>query len=104
MDNTTIFNNLLDKEQQLSQRVLSIENDLKKTHSQNFAEQVTERENDEVLENILNEAKFELQQVKNALVRLKNKQYGICSNCSKEIASARLQALPYINTCIECAQ
>jgi len=44
----------------------------------------------------------ELAQVERALARLKQGTYGLCEACSKRIPVARLNALPYSTSCIEC--
>jgi DnaK suppressor protein len=43
-----------------------------------------------------------LAQVESALHRLDQGSYGICARCGKEIAAARLEALPYATYCITC--
>jgi DnaK suppressor protein len=45
-----------------------------------------------------------LQQIANALDRIEKRTYGRCENCGGEIPRERLQALPYVNHCIGCAQ
>src|SRR5262245_35755512 len=44
----------------------------------------------------------ELAQIERALGRLKQGTYGICEGCHKKIPVARLNALPFITTCIGC--
>jgi DnaK suppressor protein len=44
----------------------------------------------------------ELNQVERALARLKQGTYGVCEGCQKRIPVARLNALPFSTTCIEC--
>jgi DnaK suppressor protein len=44
----------------------------------------------------------ELAQVERALARLKQGTYGQCEACGKRIPVARLNALPYSTSCIEC--
>src|ERR671936_2933777 len=44
----------------------------------------------------------ELSQIERALVRMKQGTYGICEVCQGKIPVARLNALPYSTTCIEC--
>jgi RNA polymerase-binding protein DksA len=39
-----------------------------------------------------------------AMQRIDNGTFGICENCDKEIAEARLEAIPYIPLCIDCAR
>ncbi len=99
-----LFDILQNKKSELLKRITAIENDFKKGRSQDFSEQMTETENDQVLDEIHHEAKVELKQINEALVRLENNSYGICVKCEKTISAARLEALPYVNTCINCAQ
>src|SRR5919197_2621261 len=44
----------------------------------------------------------ELNQIERALLRLKQGTYGVCEGCQKKIPVARLNALPFSTTCIEC--
>lgn len=44
----------------------------------------------------------ELSQIERALLRIKQGTYGVCELCQKKIPVARLNALPYSTTCIEC--
>jgi DnaK suppressor protein len=46
----------------------------------------------------------ELAEIEHALTRLNDGSYGKCEACSKAIAAARLQALPYATHCINCAR
>ena len=43
-----------------------------------------------------------LQQINNALDRIKQGKYGKCLKCGKDIPLERLEALPYAFMCIEC--
>ena len=43
-----------------------------------------------------------LQQIHNALDRIGNDTYGICTNCENEINHRRLEAVPWAEFCIEC--
>ncbi|WP_440875295.1 TraR/DksA family transcriptional regulator [Thalassotalea sp. PLHSN55] len=103
MHNEEILATLTEKKLQLSKRISAIEADFKKGRSADFSEQTTESENDEVLDEIHHEAKVELQQVIEALHRLENDQYGICTGCAEMIDPKRLNVLPYTNICINCA-
>ena len=69
-----------------------------------FAEQVTQGENDDVLNALDNEAKVVVQQIDNALLSIKEGTYGVCKGCGKAIAEKRLEAIPYVTLCIECAE
>ena len=44
----------------------------------------------------------ELTQIDGALERMRDGRYGMCDNCTKPIPLARLQALPYAVSCIDC--
>jgi DnaK suppressor protein len=44
----------------------------------------------------------ELSQIERALARMKQGTYGVCEVCQGKIPVARLNALPYSTTCIEC--
>jgi DnaK suppressor protein len=104
MTNDEILSSLLEKKEQLDNRVTAIAADLKKGRSQDYSEQAIETENDDVLDEIDHEAKQELSFVNEALQRLTNNTYGYCDVCEIKINPKRLAALPYSKTCIECAQ
>jgi DnaK suppressor protein len=44
----------------------------------------------------------ELSNIENALLRMREGNYGSCEGCDNEIPLARLQALPYATLCIRC--
>jgi DnaK suppressor protein len=44
----------------------------------------------------------ELLQIERALMRLKQGTYGVCEGCVRKIPVARLNALPFTTTCIQC--
>lgn len=69
-----------------------------------FAEQVTQRENDDVLSAIGDETQQTVKLINKALARIEQGTYGTCERCGEPIAEARLEALPYATTCIKCAQ
>jgi len=98
-----IIHNLRNLEKDLQDRIDNIAKDLSKNHSADFAEQAVERENDEVLIQIQNDARNELAQVKQSLKRHEEGGYGICITCGKEISSERLEAMPFATQCIDCA-
>ncbi len=94
---------LLELETILATRLAGIERDLVSEHSPDSQEQATERENEDVLRNLNEETRHELQQVRQALRRLDAGEYGTCAKCGNDISSARLSALPYATLCIKCA-
>jgi RNA polymerase-binding transcription factor DksA len=54
--------------------------------------------------NLLENETQTLEEIATALARLDAGKYGRCEHCGKEIAPERLQALPYVRYCIDCAR
>ena len=84
-------------------RLAGVTKDITKTLSADFAEQATERENDDVLEEIAREAQVSIQQVKAALQRIADGSYGSCAKCGEDISPGRLDAIPETTLCVSCA-
>jgi DnaK suppressor protein len=57
---------------------------------------------DEVSSQLAEVESRELANIDRALVRIRNGSYGECEICSGKIPLARLNALPYATSCIEC--
>jgi DnaK suppressor protein len=45
-----------------------------------------------------------LHHIDEALRRIKDKTYGKCQECGKQISAARLEAVPHARFCIECKE
>ncbi|MHC5538606.1 TraR/DksA family transcriptional regulator [Singulisphaera rosea] len=58
--------------------------------------------NDEISSQIVEIESRELGQIEHALQRIVEGAYGRCEYCNGKIAEARLNALPYTNSCIDC--
>src|SRR3954469_10477417 len=58
--------------------------------------------NDEISSQLVEIESRELGQIEHALQRIVEGVYGRCEFCGGKIAEARLNALPYTNTCIDC--
>ena len=69
-----------------------------------FAEQVAQSENDDVLHALYDDAKQIVMQIDNALLRIKTDTFGQCLKCGETIPDQRLQLVPYAEYCIECAE
>ena len=69
-----------------------------------FSEQATQAENDEVLNALDNEARTVVQQIDRALLSIRENACGTCKKCGNPIAKERLDAVPYVTLCIECAE
>jgi RNA polymerase-binding transcription factor DksA len=67
-------------------------------------EQAIEMEDDESLERQGALVEREIASVRRALARIGRGTYGLCVNCGREIAPARLAARPEAALCIDCAR
>jgi len=104
MDIQAIKDKLSAELESLTSRLNHIEKDVAQAHSSDSAEQAQERENDEVLDEIGNETLHSIEQIKAALKRIDEGEYGICESCGDEIAVERLQILPETTFCVKCAE
>ena len=50
-----------------------------------------------------NESK-QLTLIDEALMRIDDKEYGLCQNCEKDINAKRLAALPWARYCLDCQE
>ncbi|MCH8537278.1 MAG: TraR/DksA family transcriptional regulator [Alkalimonas sp.] len=94
---------LLERKMQLERQVAAIENDFRQGRSSDLAEQAQERENDDVLNALEQNAELELSHINRALQRMELGNYATCSVCQDIIALERLTAIPYTSLCIQCA-
>jgi RNA polymerase-binding transcription factor DksA len=69
-----------------------------------LAEQAGTLESDALLACLQEEGEEQGVKVLAALRRLEQGTYGVCQDCQLEIGDARLEALPYAETCISCAR
>lgn len=58
----------------------------------------------EIRDGLNDEAADELRDVNRALARLDTGDYGICTNCDEAIDPRRLEAVPYAELCVSCAE
>ncbi len=73
------------------------------TEEAGFADsaQITEQRSEALAQ--IDQARNRLQQIDEALGRMREGTYGICVECSREINPARLEARPLSIRCVECA-
>lgn len=94
------------RREELVERINRVEKNLRHSESpldDDFAEQAVERENDDVLEILLENMRNEVFQIDHAISLTEQGTYGVCEYCGKEINEKRMTALPYTNVCINCA-
>jgi len=96
-------NALLSLDNELSDRLKKLQIDITQSHNADSEEQAIERENDEVIEQLIDDTNMELSQVKHALDRIESGDYYRCEKCGNEIGLERLQAIPYATLCMQCA-
>ena len=95
---------LLVMKRETSQRISAIDRDIRhEGMSADWAEQATERENDEVLESLGITAEQELIMINSALKRIDAGDYFQCSLCGEDIPLERLELLPFSLHCVSCA-
>ena len=88
---------------ELQPRLHRIEDELEQPVSERFAEQATEREDEEVLEDLGAAGVQEVRMIEAALDRIANGTYGICVPCGEPIGEERLNVLPATPMCRDCA-
>ncbi len=59
---------------------------------------------DEIIMSIAQGEAKEIEQIDNALKKIKKGKYGICENCGKSINKPRLMAIPFVSLCIKCKE
>lgn len=94
------------RQRELRHRLDSVRADLSRKReplSADFADQVTQRENDDVLQEIARSTEGELAQLDRALRRMEAGNYETCGGCGSRIEAARLDAVPYTDKCSACA-
>jgi DnaK suppressor protein len=90
--------------QEYAERVDAISQDLQLGHSLDVAEPSLQRQNDELANALLDEARGGLQAVTQALARMEQGVYGRCVKCGEPIQAPRLAAMPTARFCLDCAQ
>src|SRR6266567_5642306 len=65
-------------------------------------EEAVDLEETDVEQAILDNERALLVEVQQALARIDNGTYGICSNCGQPIPEKRLEAIPWATLCVTC--
>ena len=92
-----------DRLSDLGARVHDIDAELSIAKPKDLEEQAVDLEDDEVLESLGHVAQKEIALLKRALMRIRNKTYGICRSCEEPISEERLKAVLYAPLCRTCA-
>ena len=94
---------LRDRLRELNERLVEIEEDLDEPANPDAEERATEREGDEVLENLGHTGLAEIRMIQAALARIKDGTFGFCVACGEPISKERLEVLPHTPRCKHCA-
>jgi RNA polymerase-binding transcription factor DksA len=89
---------------ELQRRLNNIADELDEPASRDSEERATERESDEVLEDLGAAGLQEIRMIEAALGRIDQGSYGTCVVCGDPIDEARLDVLPQTPKCRNCAQ
>jgi len=87
----------------LQRRIAGIGAELDSHDAKDWEEMATEREGDEVLEDLGQSAQTELRMIEAALVRIEEGEYGYCVTCGEKISEERLNLIPATPFCAEHA-
>ena len=107
MDTEAVRARLLKRREELQMRASRASADLRHESdplSADFAEQVTQRESDDVLGAIRSPRSRSCAWLQAALRRLEEGRYTTCAVCGEPIEEERLQAVPYADRCRTCAE
>lgn len=88
---------------ELDTRLHGIEDELDAHQSKDWGELAVEREEDEVLEGIGSSGLAEMEQIRAALLRMEEGEYGYCVKCGDKIPVERLDIVPATPFCAKCA-
>ena len=98
-----IARQLQERLDELLGRVARAEDERRMPLSADFDEQASDIEAQDALAALEEVALVEIRQVKAALQRVRQGNYGICESCGEEIPPRRLAVVPTAVRCMECA-
>jgi DnaK suppressor protein len=81
---------------------LSLLRQLREQTSGDVVDAALDAAQDEISSQLAEVESRELANIERALARIKANTYGECESCGERIPLARLNALPYATSCIEC--
>lgn len=92
------------KKAELTRRLERISANLRRGYDADSKERAKELEDNEVVDALGNEARAEIAKISAALRRMDSGDFGTCTECGLPIDEGRLNAYPYAQECIECAE
>lgn len=103
IDQDQVRDDLTKRLELITTRLGRIEKDLQRALEADWQEQAQRATNDEVLEGLEDRGQHEVIQLKAALKRLEDGDYGDCARCGEPIPEGRLRTLPFATLCVGCA-
>lgn len=91
------------EKQRLEQLLERVVVNLRQPPESDSTERAVQRQNQEVVDALGNDAREDLVRIDAALQRIAAGTYGKCTTCGEMIAPARLEAYPLAARCIDCA-
>lgn len=70
--------------------------------SSDISDEASCNEQNEVTSQLAGFESLRLNEIDEALARIRNGNYGTCEDCEGKIAVARLDALPHVTRCLKC--
>jgi RNA polymerase-binding protein DksA len=95
---------LEEKRDELTARLARVTANVRRSLDSDSEERAKELADSEVVDALGNEAREELGKIDNALKRMATGKYGLCTECGSQIAKKRIEAHPYAEECIDCAE
>jgi RNA polymerase-binding transcription factor DksA len=106
-DTEAIRQHLIERRAELRARELRVNTGLKQQpdlSTSDYGDVSTESERNGILSALSRTADAELKRIDGALQRLAAGRYAKCVVCGEEIEPQRLEAVPYTDRCIACAE
>jgi RNA polymerase-binding protein DksA len=100
----TLKERLETKRDELTGRLERITANVRRSLDADSEERAKELADSEVVDALGNEAREELVKISLALSRMDSGDYGLCTECGSSIATERMEAYPYADECIDCAE
>ena len=72
--------------------------------TQDIADKANMAYNKEFIFSLTDAERDQLQLIEEALARLNEGEFGVCSSCSNEIKASRLEAVPWAKYCLNCQE
>ena len=92
------------KRDELAMRLGRITENVRRSLDTDSEERARELADSEVVDALGNEAREEIRKITVALDKMASGDYGLCAECGAAIAAERLEAHPYAEDCIDCAE